>query len=397
MTDHATTAPSGARTLGSYVYDPKFRGIFFQLLTLVIVIGVGWSIFNNTVENLARSGTASGYDFLGSRAGFDIGASLIPYSSSSTYGRALLVGFLNTLLVAFLGIITSTIIGFIIGIGRLSQNWLIARLCTVYVEVFRNIPVLLIIFFFYKAVLGSLPQVRDSLNLPLGMFLNNRGLAFPKPIWGDGAVLIPVALLVGIIAAFLVARWAKQRQMRTGVQFHTMRASIALIIGLPILAFLVAGAPVTFDFPVKGNFNFTGGSVIAPEFVALYLALSFYTASFIAETIRAGINAVAKGQSEAASALGLRPSKTTRLIVVPQAMRVIIPPLTSQYLNLTKNSSLGIAVGFPELVATGGTTMNQTGQAIEIVSIWLAVYLGISIATSLLMNWFNARMALVER
>ncbi|WP_105401234.1 amino acid ABC transporter permease [Neorhizobium sp. T7_12] len=397
MTDHAAIAPSEARTLRSYVYDPKIRGIFFQVLTLVIVVGIGWSIFDNTVANLARSGTASGYQFLKGRAGFDIGASLIDYSSDSTYGRAILVGFLNTILVAFFGIITATAIGFIIGIGRLSKNWLIAKLCTVYVEVFRNIPVLLIIFFWYKGVLSSLPQVRDSLKLPLGMVLNNRGLAFPRPVWGDTAWVIPLALLVAIVATFIVARWAKQRQMRTGQQFHTIWTAIGLIVGLPVLTFLAVGAPLTFDFPIAGRFNLSGGSVIAPEFVALYLALSFYTASFIAETIRAGIRAVAKGQSEAAAALGLQPATTTRLVVVPQAMRVIIPPLTSQYLNLTKNSSLGIAVGFPELVATGGTTMNQTGQAIEVVSIWLVVYLSISITTSLFMNWFNAKMALVER
>ncbi|HEV7437905.1 MAG TPA: amino acid ABC transporter permease [Pseudorhizobium sp.] len=397
MTDHAEAAPPDGRSLASYIYNPKFRGLFFQVLTLAITLFVGWWIFENTTENLARSNTASGYQFLNGRAGFDIGQSLIPYTSDSTYGRAIFVGFLNTLLVASVGIVTATVIGFIIGLGRLSRNWLIAKLCTVYVEVFRNIPVLLVIFFFYKGVLGALPQVRDSLELPFSMFLNNRGLAFPKPVWGDGAILVPIALLLAVIAALAVAQWAKARQAATGRQFRTARTAFALLIGLPILGFLIAGMPLTFDYPVAGRFNLTGGSVVAPEFVALYLALSFYTASFIAETIRAGIKGVPKGQTEAASALGLQPSNTTRLVVVPQALRIIIPPLTSQYLNLTKNSSLGIAIGFPELVATGGTTMNQTGQAIEVVSIWLAVYLSISIATSLFMNWFNAKMALVER
>ncbi|MCJ8518325.1 general L-amino acid transport system permease protein [Pseudorhizobium tarimense] len=397
MTDHAVTAPPAGRTLASYIYDPKFRGLFFQALTLAIVLIVGWWIFDNTTENLRRANTASGYGFLSGRAGFDIGQTLIPYTSDSTYGRAILVGFLNTLLVAFLGIITATIIGFIIGIGRLSHNWLIAKLCTVYVEIFRNIPVLLIIFFWYKGVLGALPQVRESLELPFSSYLNNRGLAFPKPIWGDGAILIPIALVIGIVAALAIARWAKARQAATGQQFRTVSTGLALIVGLPVLAFFLAGMPLTFDYPVAGRFNLTGGGNIAPEFVALYLALSFYTASFIAETIRAGIKGVPKGQSEAAGALGLQPSKITRLVVVPQALRIIIPPLTSQYLNLTKNSSLGVAVGFPELVSTGGTTMNQTGQAVEVVSIWLVVYLSISIATSLFMNWFNAKMALVER
>jgi len=397
MTDHAAIAPPSGRSLTSYIYDPKFRGIMFQAIALIVIVTVGWWIFDNTTENLRRSNTASGYQFLNGRAGFDIGQSLIDYTSDSTYGRAIIVGLLNTLMVAFVGIITATIIGFIIGLGRLSKNWLIARLCTVYVEVFRNIPVLLVIFFWYKGVLGALPQVRDSLELPFNMFLNNRGLAFPKPIWGDGAIIIPVALVVAIIASLVIARWAKARQAATGRPFHTVWTALALILGLPIIAYFFAGMPLTFDYPVAGRFNLAGGAVVAPEFVALYLALSFYTASFIAEVIRAGIQGVAKGQTEAASALGLQPSITTRLVVVPQAMRIIIPPLTSQYLNLTKNSSLGVAIGFPELVSTGGTTMNQTGQAVEVVSIWLVVYLSISLATSIFMNWFNARMALVER
>ena len=398
MTDHAIRVSSHrGDSKVSPIYDPRVRSIFFQILTAVIVVLAVWSISNNVATNLARANIASGYGFLSGRSGFDIGFAMISYSSDSTYGRAILVGLLNTLLIAVTGIITATIIGFIIGIGRLSKNWLIAKLCTVYVEVFRNIPPLLVIFFWYSGVLSSLPQVRDSLELPLGMFLNNRGLAFPKPVWGETAWVIPIALLIGIVASVVVASWAKRSQMRTGEQFHTIWVSIGLIVGIPILAFLAAGAPLTFDFPVAGRFNLSGGSVIAPEFVALYLALSFYTASFIAEIIRAGIRGVAKGQSEAAFALGLQPSTTTRLVVVPQAMRIIIPPLTSQYLNLTKNSSLGVAIGFPELVSTGGTTMNQTGQAVEIISIWLIVYLTISIATSLFMNWFNARMALVER
>ncbi|WP_105372492.1 amino acid ABC transporter permease [Neorhizobium huautlense] len=397
MTDHAVIASTEARTLRSYAYDPKFRGIFYQVLTLLIVLVVGWWIFDNTTENLARSGTASGYGFLRGRAGFDIGQSLIAYTSDSTYGRAIVVGFLNTMLVAILGIFTATVVGFIIGLGRLSRNWLIAKLCTLYVEIFRNIPVLLIIFFWYKGVLDSLPQVRDSIALPFNIFLNNRGLAFPNPIWGEGAWLIPVAFLVGVVATIVVARWARQRQAATGKQFHTIWTGTGLIIGLPILAFLIMGAPLTFDSPIAGRFNMTGGARILPEFVALYVALSLYTASFIAEVIRAGIRGVAKGQSEAAFALGLQPSHTTRLVVVPQAMRIIIPPLTSQYLNLTKNSSLGVAIGFPELFSTTSTTLNQTGQAVEAISIMLTVYLAISIATSIFMNWFNAKMALVER
>lgn len=397
MTDHALGAPAERGTLSSYIYNPTVRAIFFQVLTAVLtVLFILW-IVDNTAENLQRSNTASGFGFLNSRSGFDIGQSMIEYTSDSTYGRALVVGFLNTILVAVTGIITATIIGFIIGIGRLSSNWLIARLCTVYVEVFRNIPVLLVIFFWYSGVLSSLPQVRESLELPFGMFLNNRGLAIPKPIWGDGALVLPIAFVVGIVATILMVNWAKKRQMATGKQFPIGWTALALIIGVPVIAFAAVGWPLSFNFPELGRFNLSGGSVLGPEFVALYLALSFYTASFIAETIRGGIRAVPKGQTEAAAALGIQPGHTTRLVVVPQAMRIIIPPLTSQYLNLTKNSSLAAAIGFPDLVATGGTTLNQTGQAVEVVTIWMVVYLSISLATSLFMNWFNAKMALVER
>ncbi|ULJ73454.1 amino acid ABC transporter permease [Rhizobium gallicum] len=392
-----TPLPETGGTFRSAMYDPKYRGIFYQVLTVLVIAGVVWWIVDNTIENLARSNTASGFAFLRGRAGFEVGQSLISYSSDSTYGRALLVGFLNTLLVAVTGIITATIIGFIVGIGRLSHNWLIAKLCTVYVEVFRNIPPLLVIFFWYSGVLAILPAVRESYHLPLNMFLNNRGLAFPKPIFEPGMWAVLIAFIVGIIAAIITARWAHKRQAATGQPFHTIWASIALIAGLPVLAFLVTGLPMSFDVPVAGKFNLTGGSVVGPEFMSLFLALSFYTAAFIAEIVRAGIRGVAKGQSEAAGALGLHPSGITRLVVVPQAFRIIIPPLTSQYLNLTKNSSLAIAIGFADLVAVGGTTLNQTGQSIEIVLIWIVVYLSLSILTSLFMNWFNAKMALVER
>jgi general L-amino acid transport system permease protein len=397
MADHGTPAPSSGRTFRSLAYDPKFRSIFFQALTAVVVIGIVWFIAHNVATNLARSNTASGYGFLNGRSGFDIGDTLIPYSSNSTYGRAIVVGFLNTLMVAAVGIVTATIIGFIVGIGRLSHNWLIAKICTVYVEFFRNIPPLLVIFFWYSGVLRALPNVRDSLEMPFHFFLNNRGLVFPKPIWGEGAWMIAAAILVAIIAAIGVYQWASRRQMKTGQQFPVLWTGAALVIFLPLLTFFAIGSPVTFDVPVAGRFNLSGGGTVLPEFFALYLALSFYTAAFIAEIIRAGIRGVPKGQTEAATALGLQPNTTTRLVVVPQAMRIIIPPLTSQYLNLTKNSSLGVAIGYPELVSTGGTTMNQTGQAVEVVSIWIIVYLSISLATSLFMNWFNAKMALVER
>jgi len=381
----------------SWLYDPKVRGIIYQILVAAALALFVWWIVGNTAENLRRANISSGFGFLNGRSGFDVAQSLIEFSANSTFGRAILVGLLNTILVAVLGIITATILGFVIGIGRLSGNWLIARLCTVYVEVFRNIPPLLVIFFWYLGVLAVLPGPRDSVELPFGTFLNNRGFFIPKPIWGEGAWLLPVALVVALVVTWFVARWSYKRQMATGERFPVLWTAIGLIVGLPLLAFAAAGFPLTFDFPIQGTFNLTGGFDVKPEFLSLYLALSFYTASFIAEIVRAGILGVSKGQTEAANALGLRSGPTLRLVVVPQAMRIIIPPLTSQYLNLTKNSSLAVFIGYPDLVQIGQTTMNQTGQAIEVVAIWMLIYLGLSLATSAFMNWFNARMALVER
>ncbi|MCQ8870906.1 amino acid ABC transporter permease [Mesorhizobium sp. LMG17149] len=382
---------------GSFINDPKIRGIFFQVLVVVLLVAGVWWIAHNVIDNLTRLRIASGFGFLKGRAGFDISESAIAYSSDSTYGRAILVGLINTLIVAIVGIITATIIGFVIGIGRLSQNWLIRKICTVYVEVFRNIPPLLVIFFWYSGVLAVLPAPRDSIGLPFGSFLNQRGFYFPRAVWGDGSWLIFVALLVGIAMAWFVARKARQRQMATGQQFPVFWTSAALIVGLPLLAYALSGFPLSFDYPKQSTFNLTGGFQVRPEFLSLYLALSCYTAAFIAEIVRAGIRGVSAGQTEAAGALGLRSGSILRLVVVPQAMRIVIPPLTSQYLNLTKNSSLAIAIGYPDLTATAGTVLNQTGQAVEGVVIMMVIYLAISLLTSLVMNWFNAKMALVER
>ena len=379
------------------IYDPRVRSAFFQVL-LVVLLGFGiWWIVENTIENLSRSNISTGFGFLRGRAGFDIANTLIAYSSDSSYGQALVVGVLNTLVVAAAGIVTATIIGFLVGIGRLSNNWLIRKLATVYVELFRNIPPLLVILFWYQGVLSLLPSVRQSIPLPLGSYLNNRGFYLPSLTWGPGSWLILAGLVIAVALVWYVARRAHARQMATGQQFPVFWVSVLLIVGLPLLAFLLAGMPVTVEFPQKGTFNLTGGTNIKPEFLSLYLALSFYTASFIAEIVRAGILGIPRGQSEAAFALGLRPGPTQRLVILPQAARIIIPPLTSQYLNLTKNSSLAIAIGYPDLVAVGQTAMNQTGQAIEVVVIWMVVYLTISLATSAFMNWFNARVALVER
>ncbi|MCV3210228.1 amino acid ABC transporter permease [Mesorhizobium sp. YC-39] len=382
---------------GSFVNDPKVRSLFFQALVVVLLVAGVWWIAQNVIANLTRLHIASGFGFLKGRAGFDISESAIAYSSDSTYGRAILVGLINTVIVAVVGIITATIIGFIIGIGRLSHNWLIRKICTVYVEVFRNIPPLLVIFFWYSGVLAVLPPPRDSIHLPFGSFLNQRGFYFPRALWGDGSWLIFVALLVGIAMAWFVARKAHQRQMATGQQFPVFWTSTALIVGLPLLAYALSGFPLSFDYPKQSTFNLTGGFQVSPEFLSLYLALSCYTAAFIAEIVRAGIRGVSKGQTEAAAAVGLRSGSILRLVVVPQAMRIIIPPLTSQYLNLTKNSSLAIAIGYPDLTATAGTVLNQTGQAVEGVLIMMAVYLVLSLVTSAVMNLVNARMALVER
>ncbi len=382
---------------GSFLNDPKIRGILFQLVVVAALGALVWWIVGNTIDNLQRSHIASGFGFLKGRAGFDISDTAIEYSSDSTYARAILVGFINTLIVAACGIVTATIIGFLLGIGRLSRNWLIRAICTVYVEVFRNIPPLLVIFFWYFGVLSVLPLPRDSIHLPFGSYLNSRGFYLPKAVWGEGSWLIAVAFAVAVAMAWFVARRARQRQMATGQQFPVLWTSVGLIAGLPLLAFALSGFPLTFDMPKQSTFNLTGGFQVKPEFLSLYLALSFYTAAFIAEIVRAGIKGVSRGQSEASAALGLRPAQALRLVIVPQAMRIVIPPLTSQYLNLTKNSSLAIAIGYPDLTATTGTVLNQTGQAVECVVIMMVVYLAISLVTSAFMNWFNAKMALVER
>ncbi|UDL91373.1 amino acid ABC transporter permease [Mesorhizobium sp. PAMC28654] len=382
---------------GSFINNPKVRSFVVQLVLVGALAFLIWWIVGNTADNLKRSNIASGFAFLGGRAGFDIGDSAIPYTSDDTYRRALVVGLINTLIVAAAGIITASIIGFLVGVGRLSKNWLIRKICTVYVETFRNIPPLLVIFFWYFGVLSVLPLPKASIHLPFGSFLNSRGFYFPKFVWGEGSWLILVALVLGIAMAWFVARKAHQRQMVTGQQFPVFWTSAALVLGLPLLAFALSGFPLSFDMPKQSTFNLSGGFQVKPEFLSLYLALSFYTAAFIAEIVRAGILGVNKGQSEASFALGIRPGQALRLVIVPQAMRIIIPPLTSQYLNLTKNSSLAVAIGYPDLVSTGGTVMNQTGQAIEVIAIWMVIYLGISLLTSAFMNWFNAKMALVER
>ena len=383
---------------GRWWYDAKIRALLFQGLTIAVVVAVLFYIINNTLTNLATRGITTGFAFLGNTAGFGILQSLIPYDETYTFSRTFVVGLLNTLLVSALGILLATGLGFVIGIARLSRNWLVAKMATIYIETFRNIPLLLQIFFWYFSVLRTLPAPRASIELGELAFLNVRGLYLPQPLFEEGFGYVLWALLLALLLSWGLGRWSHRRQMLSGKFFPIWRCTAGLVILLPTLAFWLAGSPLSWSIPALQGFNFQGGLTVLPELVALLLALTIYTAAFIAEIVRSGIMAISKGQTEAASALGLSSGQTLRLVVIPQAMRVIIPPLTSQYLSLTKNSSLATAIGYPDLVSVFmGTTLNQTGQAIEVIAMTMGVYLIISISTSILMNIYNRRMTLVER
>lgn len=378
--------------------DPRARAIIFQALALAAVVAFGLYIFNNTYTNLEKRGIASGFAFLGSTAGFGIIMHLIPYAEDSSYGVAMLVGLLNTLAVAAVGIVLATVLGFVVGIARLSRNWLISRIAYVYIESMRNVPLLLQIFFWYQLLGKSVPGPKQSIVFLDIFFLNNRGFYTPAPVFEEGFWEIVVGFVVACIGSFYLSRWSRRRQEATGQQFPVFLTSLGLIVVLPLLVALVAGMPFHWDYPSLQGFNFTGGMVLIPEFVSLTFALVVYTAAFIGEIVRSGIVAVSHGQTEAAYSLGLRPGPTLRLVVIPQAMRIIIPPLTSQFLNLTKNSSLATAIAYPDLVAVfAGTILNQTGQAVECMAITMAIYLTTSLLTSMFMNWFNASVALKER
>jgi general L-amino acid transport system permease protein len=378
--------------------NPRVRAAAFQVVALLLLLWFFWTIFNNTLTNMESRGITTGFGFLDNTAGFGILFSLIPYDETNTYGRTFVVGLLNTLLVSGLGILFATIIGFILGIARLSPNWLIGKMALVYIEITRNIPLLLQIFFWYFAVLRTVPGPRESVEFPLGAFLNNRGLYVPAPQVESSFWFVVATFVAAIVGAVVLLRWAKKRQDATGRRFPAWPLSLAMIVGLPWLVFWIIGAPLTWDMPELAGFNFKGGMRLIPEFIALWLALTLYTASFIGEIVRSGIQAVSHGQTEASQALGLRRGQSLRLIVIPQAMRIIIPPLTSQYLNLTKNSSLATAIGYPDLVSVFmGTSLNQTGQAVEIVAMTMAVYVTISLTISLLMNLYNRAVALKER
>ncbi|HHL34290.1 MAG TPA: amino acid ABC transporter permease [Desulfobulbaceae bacterium] len=374
------------------------RALLFQIL-----LAIGVSVFfafiaNNTIHNLEQRGISTGFAFLKQKAGFGIIQHLIPYTENDTYGRTFIVGLLNTILVSVLGIICATVLGFIVGVARLSSNWLVSKLAGIYIETFRNLPLLLQIFFWYFAVLRALPSPRNSLHIGEKFFLNIRGVYLPNPIFEQGFGWVEGALILAVLASIILKRWANKRQEETGEQFPVLWTASGLILVLPTIAYFATGGPISWEYPVLKGFNFQGGITIIPELAALLIALSVYTASLIAEIVRSGILSVSHGQTEAAAALGLRPGKILRLVIIPQAMRVIIPQMTSQYLNLVKNSSLATAIGYPDLVAIfAGTTLNQTGQAIEVIAMTMAVYLTISLIISYFMNWYNARSQLRER
>ena len=377
--------------------NPEKRAIVFQVVALLVVAVVSYYLYSNTQANLERQSIATGFGFLDKEASFEIGESVIEYSAADSYADALLVGALNTVKVSFIGIIFTLILGTIVGVARLSSNWLVSKIAAGYIEVMQNIPVLLQLFFWYAIFYESFPSPRQALNPFEGVFLCNRGLIFGVPEahavhatmgWAFGA-----ALAIG----WFLNRWGKRRQAQTGQIFPAIRVTLALCVGLPLLAWVFAGSPTAMDIPALRGFNFTGGVTVSPEFSALLLGLVFYTAAFVAEIVRAGIQSVGHGQVEAAKAVGLRSGQVLHLVVLPQALRVIIPPLTSQMLNLTKNSSLAIAIGYADFVAVTNTTINQTGQAIEGVALIMIIYLFFSLSTSLFRNWYNKKMALVER
>lgn len=382
----------------SFFNHPENRAIIYQIIALLAIFIFTYFIINNMLTNIEKRGITTGFDFLGSQAGFGILQTLIPYQESDTYGRVFIVGLLNTVLVSVIGIFFATIIGLLVGVGRLSSNWMIAKLSMVYVETFRNIPILLQILFWYNVVLASLPAAKQSISFFDSIFLNNRGLYIPKPLLESGFIWVGIAFILAIIAVIYLSKWAKKRHEDTGQTYPLLLVSIVILLGSPTLVYFLSGTPATFQYAQLTGFNFTGGWTFIPELLALSFALSIYTATYIAEAVRAGIESVPKGQKEAASALGLKDTIILKKVVLPQALKVIIPPVINQYLNLVKNSSLATAIGYPEIVTIfSGTSLNQVGQAIEIILMTMAVYLTLSILISILMNYINSRMQIKER
>jgi general L-amino acid transport system permease protein len=395
----ATSGASASRnTLLRLWNDKEARSVIFQILTVLGVFAFLGFIGTNAVANLERVGKTFSFDFLSFPASYDINQHLIAYTSQSTHFRAALVGLLNTLLVAVCGVILASILGFIFGVLRLSKNWLVNRIVYVFIEFTRNVPVLLHILLIHGIIVHSLPQPRQAISLGDEIFFSNRGFFVPRPIFHEAFWFTVAALVIAIVGVVLFRGWAKKKQEETGKIYPIFWIGLGAIVGLPMITFLVTGSPIEWEVPKMGRFNLRGGLVVLPEFLALWLALSFYTSAFIAEIVRAGILAVSHGQWEAAMALGVRRSRILNLIIIPQALRVIVPPLTSQYLNLTKNSSLAIAIGYMDIVATlGGISLMQTGKEMETMMIVLSIYLVISLLISAFMNWYNKRIKLVER
>jgi general L-amino acid transport system permease protein len=373
-----------------------FRGLIYQVLAILAIVGVVWFLAHNTMVNMRVRGIQSGFDFLTQSAGFDIGESLYPFDSEQPYWQAFLVGVTNTLRVALLGIVLTTILGTLLGVGRFSRNALVRGLCLAYVETFRNIPVLLQLLMWYVVLTEVFPASADAWTLG-PFFLSKGGLNYPIPIWATGQLWAAIGLLVGVIGIWLYRRWAVKQFETTGKLRSMFWVPVVIVVACSLLGWALGGAPTAMNHPVKGEFSIENGGALTPEFLAVLIGLTLYTASFIAEVVRGGIASVPRGQGEAASALGLSRNQEMRLVMLPQALRVIIPPLTNQYLNLTKNSSLAVAIGYPDVVSIANTALNQTGRAVECISLVMLVYLSTSLGTSLLMGWYNSRSAIKER
>ncbi len=373
-----------------------FRGLVYQALALGLIGLMVWFLVHNTMENMRIRGIQSGFDFLGQPAGFDIGESITAFDSSESYLKALLTGLGNTLRVAILGIIMTTILGTLLGVGRFSRNALVRGMCSAYVEFFRNVPILLQLLMWYLAMTEFLPDTLEPIHVG-PFFLSKGGLNFPAPVWAPGFAWGLWGMVAGFALAWLYRRWAHVQFEATGRVRSMFWVPVTIVLLCGVLGWFAGGAPSEFNAPFKGEFAVEGGSSLTPEFISLLLGLTVYTAAFVAEVVRAGIQSVARGQSEAAAALGLSKGQEMRLVMLPQALRVIIPPLTNQYLNLTKNSSLAVAIGYPDVVSIANTALNQTGRAVECISLVMLVYLTTSLGTSLLMNWYNSRAAIKER
>ncbi len=382
----------------SFLRNEKVRGILYQLITIIGFVIFMMYIAQNTAHNIEARGIKSGFGFLNSTAGFDITETPIYFDHSSTNWDVFKVGLLNTLIVSFWGIILTSLLGLIIGVARLSKNWIISHLAATYIEIFRNIPILLQILFWYNVVLAAMPSVRQSYSFLGSIFINQRGLFIPKPIFEDGSWIIGAGFIAALLGGWILQRYAQKKLEAEGKEIPVLLPALALLVLLPLLGYFIAGKPMHLDYPALKGFNFRGGSTLTPEFLALLFALATYTAAYVAEAIRSGIEAVDKGQKEAATALGLKPIQSLKLVVLPQAVRISIPPIINQYLNLIKNSSLAAAIGYPELVTVfAGTSLNVTGQALEIIGITMLTYLVISLIVSLILNWFNKKMKIKER